>query len=250
MAELSGKVVAMTGAASGIGRATAKELVASGALVVAGDLNEAGLAEVATEVAELPGKLTVVKCDVTHEDDVKALIARAVSEHGRLDGLVNVAGIGGFAHTHQTSIEHWNRFISINLTGTFATTLHALPHLIETKGAVVNIASQAAMKAHPYAAAYCASKGGVLMMTKALALEYAAKGVRFNAVCPGGIKTPILKDFAPLPDGDMSLLMRISPPMQRFGRPHEVGKLVAYLLSADASYITGESIIIDGGSAL
>lgn len=240
----------MTGAASGIGRATAIELAACGAHVVAGDVNAEGLAETAKTVTDAGGSIRTVPCDVTDEDQIKALIADAVAAHGKLDAIVNVAGIGGFAHTHETNSAHWNRFIQINLTGAFLMTLHALPHLIESKGAVINIASQAAMKAHPYAAAYCASKGGLLMMTKALALEYAGRGVRVNAVCPGGIKTPILKDFAPLPDGDTSLLMRLMPPMARFGRPSEVAKLVAYLASDDAAYITGESLIIDGGSAL
>lgn len=251
MAILEGKVAIVTGAASGIGQATAIELAGRGARVVCGDVNEEGLAETLATITSAGGTAVSARCDVTSDEDVSAFVALAVSEYGELNVAVNVAGIGGFRHTHETDMAHWSRFIDINLSGTFRVILAALPHLLEKKGnAIINVASQAAMKAHPYAAAYCASKGGVLMLSKALALEYGAKGLRVNSVCPGGIKTPILSDFAPLPDGDNSLLMRLLPPMQRFGRPYEVAKLIAYLASDDARYITGDSIVIDGGSAL
>lgn len=251
MGQLDGKVAIVTGCASGIGQATAKEMAAAGAKLVIGDVNEAGLGETLAAIREAGGTAVGVRCDVTSDEDVAAFVQRAVDEYGELNVVVNVAGIGGFKHTHQTDMAHWGRFIEINLNGTFRVILAALPHLIEKKGnVIVNVASQAALKAHPYAAAYCASKGGVLMLTKALALEYASRGLRVNAVCPGGIKTPILSDFAPLPDGDPSLLMRLMPPMQRFGRPHEVGKMIVYLASDDASYVTGDYFIIDGGSAL
>jgi NAD(P)-dependent dehydrogenase (short-subunit alcohol dehydrogenase family) len=251
MSRLDGKIAIVTGAASGIGKATAKELAAEGARVMCGDRNEEGLAETVEAIAEAGGKAVGVRCDVTSDEDVAAFVQRALDEYDGLDIVVNVAGIGGFKHTHETDMAHWSRFIDINLSGTFRVILNALPHLLEKKGnVIINVASQAAMKAHPYAAAYCASKGGVLMLTKALAVEYASRGLRVNAVCPGGIKTPILADFAPLPDGDHSLIMRLMPPMQRFGRPYEVAKMIVYLASDDAGYVTGESFTIDGGSAL
>lgn len=252
MAQLDGKVAIVTGAASGIGQATAKEMAAAGAKVVCGDLNEAGLADTIAAITEAGGEAVSVKCDVTSDDDVAAFVQKAIDTYGDLNVVVNVAGIGGFKHTHETDMAHWSRFIDINLSGTFRVILAALPQLLKKKkgNSIINVASQAAMKAHPYAAAYCASKGGVLMLSKALALEYAGQGLRVNSVCPGGIKTPILSDFAPLPDGDHSLIMRLMPPMQRFGRAYEVGKMITYLASDDASYVTGDSFIIDGGSAL
>jgi NAD(P)-dependent dehydrogenase (short-subunit alcohol dehydrogenase family) len=251
MGRLDGKVAIVTGAASGIGQATAKELAGDGAKVVIGDINMDGLEETLGAIREAGGTAVAVKVDITKDEDVPAFVETAIQEFGELTTCVNVAGIGGFKHTHESDMAHWNRFIDINLSGTFRVTLAALPHLLKKKGnAIINVASQAAMKAHPYAAAYCASKGGVLMMTKALALEYGARRLRVNTVCPGGIRTPLMSDFEPLPDGDQSLIMRLMPPMRRFGQPEEVARLIAYLASDDASYITGESIIIDGGSAL
>ncbi|MFT6396935.1 MAG: NAD(P)-dependent dehydrogenase (short-subunit alcohol dehydrogenase family) [Bradymonadia bacterium] len=261
MAQLEGKVAIVTGAASGIGQATAKEMAEAGAKVVCGDINTTGLEETVAAIKEAGGEAIAVPCDVTSDEQVAAFVQAAIDEYGEIHTVVNVAGIGGFKHTHQTDMAHWSRFIDINLSGTFRVILHALPHVVDTESpiteakksrgkAIINVASQAAMKAHPYAAGYCASKGGVLMLTKALAVEYASRGLRVNAVCPGGIKTPILSDFAPLPDGEFALIQRLMPPMQRFGRPFEVGRMIVYLASDDANYVTGESFTIDGGSAL
>jgi meso-butanediol dehydrogenase/(S,S)-butanediol dehydrogenase/diacetyl reductase len=169
-----------------------------------------------------------------------------VGKYGKLDVLASVAGVGGFKRTLDETFEGFSRMVAINLTGTFNMVHAALPHVLAGKGAIITTASIAGVKSHPYSAAYCASKGGVVMMTKALAVEYARKGVRINCVCPGGVETPILKDFALPPGGSPQQLMRIAPIMDRMATPAEIAGTIAFLASEDATYINGASIVVDG----
>lgn len=252
MARFTGKRAIVTGAASGIGKACAVRLASEGAHVIATDIQAEALAETVAEITAAGGKIEGIQGDISEFDQVKSVVDQAVERLGGLDILVNVAGLGGFVRTEQESIERFDKLLSVNLYGPFYTIRASIEHLLKSKGVVVNVASIAGVAAHPYAAAYCASKGGLVMMTKALAMEYAAEGVRFNAVCPGGIKTPMLKVFNPatVPDANMQLFMRMMMLNGRFADPSEIASTVAYIASDEASFMTGSIVLNDGGSTL
>jgi 2-hydroxycyclohexanecarboxyl-CoA dehydrogenase len=241
-----GRSVLVSGAGSGIGRATARRFGAEGGRVVCADLNLPGAEETAAAIREAGGAALAAACDVSSPADVEATVAFAAEKHQGLHVLVNVAGIGGFRRTTEVTFDEWNRMIAVNLTGTFLMCQRALPLILETRGAIVNTASVAGLKSHPYSAAYCASKGGVVMLTRALAVEYGRKGLRINCVCPGGIETPLISQFR-LPEGvSQAALLRISP-LGRMGQPDEVAGTIAFLASDDAVYINGAELVVDGG---
>ncbi len=253
MNRFEGKRILVTGAASGIGKATAVRLAEEGGHVVCTDIQEEALQTAVKEINDAGGKAAGFVADVSNYESVEGLVEKAIAElGGGLDILVNVAGVGGFVRTETESPERFERLLGINLKGPFFTIRATIKYLLESKGNVVNIASIAGVAAHPYAAAYCASKGGVVMMTKALAMEYAAEGVRFNAICPGGIKTPLLKVFDPstVPDANMQLFMRMMMLNGRFAEPSEIAGTVAYIASDEASFMTGSVVLNDGGSTL
>lgn len=242
-----GRSVLVTGAGSGIGRAAAQRLAEEGARVLCADLDGAAGEAAAAAIRASGGQAAATRCDVSDPASVAAAVALAVSHSGRLHALVNVAGVGHFRRTTDETLESWNRTIAINLTGTFLMCREALPHLRETRGAIVNTASAAGLKAHPYSAAYCASKGGVVMLTKALAAEYGRGGLRVNCVCPGRVETPFVNNFQ-LPDGvNPAALMRIMPLREQPAGPSEVAAVIAFLASDDASYVNGDAIAVDGG---
>jgi NAD(P)-dependent dehydrogenase (short-subunit alcohol dehydrogenase family) len=233
MGRLDGNVALVSGAASGIGRAVAVRLAAEGATVVGCDV-----------VATSDG----IVCDVRDAGACAATVATVLDRHGRLDILANVAGIGISRLLADLTPDEWRRVIDVNLTGTFLLSQAALPALLASKGSIVNMGSVAGMRATPYNAAYCASKGGVIMLTKSMALELAKAGVRVNAVCPASVDTPFLRNFE-LPEGaDMALLTRAASPMGRLIDPDEVAGAVAYLVSADAATISGTTLVIDGAA--
>jgi NAD(P)-dependent dehydrogenase (short-subunit alcohol dehydrogenase family) len=245
----AGLVALVTGAGSGIGRATARRLAAEGAAVacldVATDAIETVAAEINTEAAEAGGRAIAVRCDVTNEDSVGAAVAQAGDALGPVTNLCNIAGIGGFAHTPEQSLSGWDKIIAVNLTGTFLMCRAVLPGMIEHGGAIVNTVSTAGVIGQPYSAAYCASKGGVKLLTKALAVEYMARGIRVNGVAPGGVDTPIIHNFGPPPDADFTLIERLMTPIG-FAFPHEIAGAFAYLGSHEAAYVTGAILSIDG----
>lgn len=223
----------VSGAGQGIGAAVARRLTAEGATVVASDL-----------VAPDGG----IALDVTDPTSVASGVREVVRLHGRLDILANVAGIGISRRIEDVSLEEWTRIVTVNLTGTFLLSQASLSALRQTRGCIVNMASVAGLRATPYNAAYCASKGGVIMLTKSMAIELAADGVRVNAVCPSGVDTAFLRNFA-LPEGaDMALLRRASPPMGGLVDADQVAGAVAYLASEDAAKITGTTLVMDGGA--
>jgi meso-butanediol dehydrogenase/(S,S)-butanediol dehydrogenase/diacetyl reductase len=246
MERLQDRVALVTGAGSGIGQATAVRLASEGAVVVALDVDESGLA--ATRAACGPGaSVDTVVGDVGDRDLAPRVVDRAVERHGRLDVLANVAGILRTAHTHEHSFEVWDQVLTVNLTGTFGFCRAALPALVDHGGNIVNVSSTAALSGHPWAAAYSASKGGVLALTKVIAVEYARQGVRCNAVCPGSITTPITKDFD-FPEGaDAKLVERIMA-LDRPRGPEMVAATIASLASDEAAHINGEHVRVDGGT--
>jgi NAD(P)-dependent dehydrogenase (short-subunit alcohol dehydrogenase family) len=244
-----GRVAIVTGAGSGIGRATARRLAAEGAAVACLDLAEDAIKTVAAEIneeaADAGGSAIALRCDVTDETAVADAVAQSKTELGEVTNLCNIAGIGGFAHTPEQSLSGWDKIIAVNLTGTFLMCREVLPGMIEHGGAIVNTVSTAGVIGQPYSAAYCASKGGVKMLTKALAVEYMARGVRVNGVAPGGVDTPIIHNFGPPGDADFKLIERLMTPIG-FAYPHEIAGAFAYLGSQEADYVTGAILSIDG----
>jgi NAD(P)-dependent dehydrogenase (short-subunit alcohol dehydrogenase family) len=242
-----GKVALVTGTASGIGRATAVKLAAEGASIACLDISRAGMDETVAIITGAGANAIGIACDVSDEQSVDAAVDAAGSL-GRIEVVANVAGIGGFHNAHEVPVATWDKMIGVNLTGTFLVSRAALPSLLDGGGAIVNVASTAGLVGSAYSAAYCASKGGVVMLTKALAIEYADKGVRVNAVAPGGVQTPLLGEFAnSLPEGaDPKHLYKI---ISRMGYclPEDVAAAIAFLASDESNYTTGAILSIDGG---
>jgi NAD(P)-dependent dehydrogenase (short-subunit alcohol dehydrogenase family) len=247
MLRYTSKNVIVTGAGSGIGRACVLRLASEGARVAGIDSDPAGLEQTARLLEQNQGELLSVVCDISQEQAVEGALAQIIARFGRLDVLCNIAGILRADRTHELRLEDWNRVLAVNLTGTFLMCRAALPHLLETRGAIVNMASTAALGSHPWMAAYAASKGGILSMTRALAVEYVKQGLRVNALCPGGVKTSIHASLSLPKDADFDLLKRALP-YRGFADPEEIAAVVAFLGSSDASYLNGSEIRVDGGA--
>jgi NAD(P)-dependent dehydrogenase (short-subunit alcohol dehydrogenase family) len=246
---LEGKVAVITGAASGIGRATAELFSGQGARVVASDVNAHAGAETVERLRQAGGSAVFVAADVTDDEALRAVVDRAVQEHGRVDCAANCAGVGaGHGATHDYDAETWNRIVDINLRGTW----HAMRHEIAAMlaggqgGTVVNVASTLSLRGSPLGSPYSASKHGVLGLTRTAALEYAAQGIRVNAVCPGAIDTPMMDETFERFPGFREMLLGLVP-MQRMGRPDEVAHAIAWLSSEGSSFVTGEGVTVEGG---
>jgi meso-butanediol dehydrogenase/(S,S)-butanediol dehydrogenase/diacetyl reductase len=247
MKRFTDRVALVTGAGSGIGRATALRLADEGASLLCADVQAVPLRAVADECRARGAAVETSLCDQSDERQVDATVAACVARFGRIDVLCNVAGILRFDHTHELATEDWNRVLAVNLSGTFFFCRAALPHLLASKGNIVNVASTAALKGQPWSAAYSASKGGILSLTRSLSVDYVEQGVRANAVCPGDIKTPIVNAFR-LPAGaNPKLLDRVRSPRGAAG-PESVAGVIAMLASDDGAHITGAEIRIDGGT--
>lgn len=246
MKRFANRVVLVTGAASGIGRAVAERLAEEGARLCALDVQEAGLAELGGGLGAAGFEVETRRCDVSDEAQVAESMAACVARFGRLDALVNVAAILRADLLHELRTEDWNRVLAINLTGTFFTCRAALPHLLESRGNIVNVASTAAVHGQPYAGAYAASKGGVLALTKSIAIDYGKLGVRANAVLPCDIATPIFGQFRMPEGGDWKLVKRVMAP-KGSGSPADVAGVVAMLASDDGAHVTGAEVRVDGG---
>ena len=215
-----------------------------GATVVCVDLNGDGAAATADKIGS---GATSVALDVSDHRAAASVIEDVVATHGKLDVLANVAGILQFGHAIDISPEEWNRIIAVNLTGPFNMIRPALPHLEASGGNIVNVASSSGIQGQPYGAAYSASKGGVVLMTKALAVEYAKKGVRVNAVCPGGVDTPLVANMTLPPDVDFKLIMRMDVVPGHFAPPSDIAAVLCFLASDDAKNVTGAAVPVDFG---
>jgi NAD(P)-dependent dehydrogenase (short-subunit alcohol dehydrogenase family) len=247
MKRFDGKVAFVTGAAAGIGRSTAIRLAQEGGSLFLVDIHEDGLRDTAA-LCEKEGAATLyARCDVTDEAEVHRIIQSCVDHFGRLDVLCNIAGILALGHFQELSLEGFRRVIEVNLLGTFMFCQAALPHLLKTRGAIVNTSSTAALAGMPYGSAYGSSKGGVSALTRSLAVEFGKRGVRVNAVCPGSIKTAMMGSGMLPADADPELVKRahaISPPAD----PELVASVIAMLASGDGAHINGEEIRVDGGT--
>jgi NAD(P)-dependent dehydrogenase (short-subunit alcohol dehydrogenase family) len=242
---LDGKVAVITGAASGIGRASARRFAAEGAHVVVADLDKDGGTALADEIGGL-----FVRADVTDADDVQAMYAAAVERFGGLDVLFNNAGISPPDDDSilETELDAWRRVQEVNLTSVYLCCKYGIPHLLERGGgAVINTASfVAVMGAATSQISYTASKGGVLAMSRELGVQFARQGVRVNALCPGPVNTPLLQElFAKDPERAARRLVHV--PMGRFAEPEEIAAAACFLASDDASFITASTFLVDGG---
>ena len=252
---LKDKITIVTGAASGIGKATAVNFAREGATVMCADLNANGAEAVARQIADTGGEASSFMADVSEEGDVQNMIGETVKRWGRLDVLYNNAGIGFGLPVTQVPVDQWDRLIDINLRGVFLGCKHAIPEMLKSGGgAIVNTASDAGLRGSAMLSTYCASKGGVVLLTKALAVEWARQGIRVNCVCPGVIQTPILDPFIAqaqqmfgvAPEEQWRQMGEIHP-IGRVGQADEVARAVTFLASDEASFITGVALPVDGG---
>src|SRR6059058_6060472 len=251
-ADFTGKVAFVTGAASGIGRAAALAFAHEGASVVAADVSEQGNQETARLIEEQGGRAVAIRCDVTRAADVNAALDKTVEAFGRLDFAFNNAGIEPRepAPTAEDEEEEWNRIIDTNLRSVFLCMKHEIP--LSPKqggGAIVNTSSGAGIIGIKGSPAYTAAKHGVIGLTRAAALDYAAQNIRINAVCPGYIATPMMDRFTGgTPEGRAKVISE--EPIGRMGRPEEIANAVLWLCSDAASFVVGHALVVDGGQTV
>ncbi|MDC1262292.1 SDR family oxidoreductase [Polaribacter sp.] len=249
--EVKNKIVIVTGAGSGIGKATAIHFAKFGATVVVSDRQEAAAKEVVKIILEEGGKAISIPADVTSFEAVENLVAQTVKEFGRLDVIVNNAGIGpNLLRTHQSTLKDWDKVIAVNQTGVFYCMKVALVQFLKQGGGnIVNIASLAGLKASPNNISYSASKFAVVGMTKSVAMEYATKNIRINAVCPGYTESALLTQLINAKP-EMDAVLKSVIPMKRYGRAEEIADAVVWLASDNTQFMTGQTITLDGGTSL
>jgi NAD(P)-dependent dehydrogenase (short-subunit alcohol dehydrogenase family) len=244
---LKDKVVIVTGARSGIGLATALRFVAEGAKVVVADVQDAS--HEVFEMTKQGGEAIFVQADVSSEPHVDKLIERTVAAYGRLDVLVNNAGVELARKVTDTSQAEWDRLMNVNLKGVFLCSRAAIPVMQRNGGVIVNVASELGLVGGSEIAAYCASKGGVVQLTKAMAVDHAGDGIRVNCVCPGPVSTPLLEAIIRASSDPEEERRHIAEKtlLKRLGRPEEIASVILFLASEESSYLTGSVVVADGG---
>lgn len=249
MQRLEGKAGVITGAASGIGKAIAERFAEEGAELLVTDVQADAVEATAASLRERGANVEARVSDVSDPSSVEETIAAAVASFGKLDVICNVAGILRWDNTHEINVDQWNKVLAVNLTGTMLMCRYAIPHLIETKGVIVNMASTAALAGQPFGAAYAASKAGVVALTRNIAIDYGHIGLRCNAIAPGSIETGMTQKVE-FPEGaNLKLLHRImSLPGFGMAGPDKIAGVAAMLASDDGAHITGETIRVDGGT--
>jgi len=244
MGQFDGRVALVTGAGSGLGRATAVQLASEGAAVACLDIVTDAVEKTA---AEIGGAARAYTSDVSDPVSVRAAVDGAAADLGRIELVFNCAGIGRFSHSHETPFDEWQKIIGVNLTGTFLVAQAAIPYLLDGGGSIVNIASNAGLMGQPYSAAYCASKAGVVNLTRALADEYIKRGIRVNAIAPGGIETPLQHEFEKMPEGvSWKEFRKVISPLGN-SQPEEIANIAIFVASDACRYMTGSIISVDGG---
>ncbi len=247
MGRFDGRVALVTGAGSGLGHATALQLAADGAAVACLDIVGDAAEKTAGEIGEAGGTARAYAVDVSDPESVRPAVAAAAGALGRPELVFNCAGIGRFSHTADLPFDQWQRIIGVNLTGTFLVCQAAIPFLLDGGGAIVNIASNAGLKAQPYSIAYCASKAGVVHLTRCLADEYLKRGIRVNAIAPGGIETPLQREFFEMPEGvSWKELRKVMSPLGN-SQPEEIANIALFVASDACRYMTGSIVSVDGG---
>jgi len=250
--QVENKVVIVTGAGSGIGKATALHFATHKATVVVSDINIATAQGVVDEIVAKGGTAIAIQTNVVNIQEVEALVNETVAQYGRLDVLVNNAGIGPkkLLKTADATLEDWNDVIAVNQTGVFYGMKFALQQMLKQgHGNIVNVASLAGLKASLNNIAYTASKFAVVGMTKSAALEYASKNIRINAVCPGYTESPLLDQLLSARP-DMDAMLKSVIPMKRFGKTIEIAEAIVWLASDTNKFMTGQAIVLDGGTSL
>jgi NAD(P)-dependent dehydrogenase (short-subunit alcohol dehydrogenase family) len=246
---LAGKVALVTGAASGIGHACVERFITDGARVVGIDIGSPRPLDI-----EGVDAVAFARCDVRDEDAVRGVVAAIVREYGRIDAVVNAAGVAGGGPAHMLDESEWRRVIDINLTGTFLVAKHAIDQMLRQpavggeRGSIVNLASVEGLEGTAGGSAYNASKGGVVLLTKNLAIDYGRRGIRVNAICPGFIETPMYTGVFSQPGLEtVAADIRREHKLGRLGRADEIAAVAAFLASRDASFVTGVALPVDGG---
>jgi len=241
MGKLQDKVAVITGGASGIGAATARLFVSEGAKVVLVDLNEEKGKAFESELKALNAEALFVKANITSEEEVANIFKQTIDTFGKVDIVFNNAGIGRVQPSHELEYSEWRQTVNVDLDGVFLVAREAIREMLKAGGgSIVNTASMYGWVGSPGSAAYNAAKGGVVNLTRSLALEYAEQNIRVNALCPGFIDTPIIPE-------ESKLALAAATPIKRLGKAEEMAKAVLFLASDDSSYMTGNSLIVDGG---
>jgi NAD(P)-dependent dehydrogenase (short-subunit alcohol dehydrogenase family) len=241
-----GKVALITGAGSGIGRAVTLRLAAEGAQVLAHDLNEATLDETAKLAADNGGTVTTRAGDVTSRDECFAAVAAAVDAYGKLDVLGNVAGVARAEHFHEVPEAAYRLMVGVNMDAPYFFAQAAIPHLLQSQGNIVSIASNAGLMGQAYTVAYCMTKGAIVQMTKALAMEYVKEPIRINAIAPGGTNTALSQNFQIPSDVDFDLMARYTG-FRQMGTPEEIASLFALVASDEGKSFHGAVLSCDNG---